>query len=191
LRDGLVFIEFRLPIVCDSGGTIPVTGFHSTMDRPDCVSRVAPPTTTMANTRAARHPIHSRIKRTRASLAGSGICMIVSALVRPMRDPIDLGKAGSNTCNRCARSMPRCRAPGAGSNPRGASHPTAHSHDRNHRTAGAGGRGRCSPAARPIVLVRTNGLLDLPITVAGLGWVLTAMPLISWMSRGDEPGRKS
>jgi hypothetical protein len=43
-----------------------------------------------------------------------------------------------------------------------------------------------------IVLVRSNGLLDFAYYfVAGLGWVLPAMPLISWMSRGDEPGRKS
>jgi hypothetical protein len=47
-------------------------------------------------------------------------------------------------------------------------------------------------ALAQIVLVRSNGLLDFAYyAVAGLGWVLPAMPLISWMSRGDEPGRKS
>ena len=47
-------------------------------------------------------------------------------------------------------------------------------------------------ALAQIVLVRSNGLLDFAYYfVAGLGWVLPAMPLISWMSRGDEPGRKS
>ena len=47
-------------------------------------------------------------------------------------------------------------------------------------------------ALAQIVLVRSNGLLDFAYyLVAGLGWVLLAMPLISWMSRGDEPGRKS
>src|SRR5689334_8475264 len=30
-----------------SGGMVPVTGFHSTIDNPDSVSRVAPPTTTI------------------------------------------------------------------------------------------------------------------------------------------------
>src|SRR6188472_1102873 len=31
----------------DSGGTMPMTGFHSVIDRPDDVSRVMPPTTTI------------------------------------------------------------------------------------------------------------------------------------------------
>src|SRR6516164_3620341 len=46
-----------------SGGTTPVTGFHSTIDRPDSVSRVAPPTTTVANIRAATASSHSRTVR--------------------------------------------------------------------------------------------------------------------------------
>src|SRR5437016_4068721 len=31
----------------DIGGTMPITGFHSVIDRPDSVSRVIPPTTTI------------------------------------------------------------------------------------------------------------------------------------------------
>jgi hypothetical protein len=31
-----------------SGGSVPLTGFHSTIESPDSVSRVAPPTSTMA-----------------------------------------------------------------------------------------------------------------------------------------------
>src|SRR2546423_11790161 len=31
----------------DSGGTMPIIGFHSVIDRPDRVSRVIPPTTTI------------------------------------------------------------------------------------------------------------------------------------------------
>jgi Protein of unknown function (DUF2842) len=43
-------------------------------------------------------------------------------------------------------------------------------------------------ALAQIVLVRANGLLDFAYyVIAGLGWVVPAMPLISWMSRGDEP----
>jgi Protein of unknown function (DUF2842) len=35
-------------------------------------------------------------------------------------------------------------------------------------------------------LVRTNGVIEaLYYVVAGLGWVLPAMPLIRWMSRPD------
>jgi hypothetical protein len=36
-----------------SGGSVPVTGFHSTIDNPDSVSRVAPPTSTMTAISAA------------------------------------------------------------------------------------------------------------------------------------------
>jgi Protein of unknown function (DUF2842) len=43
-------------------------------------------------------------------------------------------------------------------------------------------------ALAQIVLVRSNGLLDFAYyVVAGLGWVVPAMPLISWMSRDDKP----
>src|SRR5262249_13238176 len=34
------------------GGMVPTIGCHSTIDKPEWVSRVIPPTTTMANTRA-------------------------------------------------------------------------------------------------------------------------------------------
>src|SRR6266498_4602344 len=50
-----------------SGGTTPVTGFHSTIDRPDSVSRVAPPTTTVTNIRAATASSHSLMARRRVS----------------------------------------------------------------------------------------------------------------------------
>jgi len=37
-----------------------------------------------------------------------------------------------------------------------------------------------------IVLVRANQLMSaLYYVIAGLGWVLPAMPLISWMSRAN------
>ncbi len=40
-----------------------------------------------------------------------------------------------------------------------------------------------------VVLVRQNGLIEFAYyAVAGLGWVLPAMPLISWMSRDREAG---
>src|SRR5215467_12773211 len=45
------------------GGITPVTGFHSTIERPDSVSRVAPPTTTVTNIRAATASSHSRTVR--------------------------------------------------------------------------------------------------------------------------------
>ena len=35
-------------------------------------------------------------------------------------------------------------------------------------------------------LVKANGVMEvLYYVVAGLGWVLPAMPIVKWMSRGD------
>src|ERR1041385_6482303 len=45
---------------CDKGGSTPVTGFHSTIERPDSVSRVAPPTISVRKIIAAAHSSHSR-----------------------------------------------------------------------------------------------------------------------------------
>ena len=39
--------------VCDRGGITPEIGFHSVIERPDPVRRVAPPTMTMHSTRKA------------------------------------------------------------------------------------------------------------------------------------------
>ena len=59
-----------------SGGTTPVTGFHSVMDSPNSVTRVAPPTSTMANTRAATHHSHSPTARAAEVEADAwGACM--------------------------------------------------------------------------------------------------------------------
>src|SRR5258705_363505 len=61
-----------------SGGTTPVTGFHSTIDRPDSVSRVAPPTTSVTNISAATASSQRRTARRRGGGAGgrgrSGRC---------------------------------------------------------------------------------------------------------------------
>src|SRR5262245_7639075 len=54
-----------------SGGMTPVTGRHSTIDRPDSVSRVVPPTSTSAMTSAATAQSQSRIARWWLSLAGA------------------------------------------------------------------------------------------------------------------------
>src|SRR6516164_8994933 len=53
----------------ESGGMTPVTGRHSTIERPDSVSRVAPPTSTSAMTSAATAQSQSRIARWWLSLA--------------------------------------------------------------------------------------------------------------------------
>src|SRR5215510_167325 len=55
-----------------SGGTTPVTGFHSTIERPDSVRRVAPPTTNVATISAATASSHSRMAWRRvAGVAGT------------------------------------------------------------------------------------------------------------------------
>src|SRR5215472_14211537 len=62
----------------DSGGKVPVTGCHSTIDRPDSVSRVAPPTSTMATMSAAIATSHSRIARM------CGVAALVSGMGAPL-----------------------------------------------------------------------------------------------------------
>ena len=47
----------------DNGGTIPVTGFHSTIDNPDSVRRVAPPTRMVATTSATTIESHQPMIR--------------------------------------------------------------------------------------------------------------------------------
>src|SRR4029077_16462985 len=51
-----------------NGGSAPVTGFHSTMDKPDSVSRVAPPTTTISAIRLATR--NSQRRRPRGARCG-------------------------------------------------------------------------------------------------------------------------
>jgi hypothetical protein len=46
-----------------SGGSAPVTGFHSTIESPDSVRRVAPPTSTMIAISAAIEINHQRTAR--------------------------------------------------------------------------------------------------------------------------------
>src|SRR5579871_5423522 len=60
----------------ESGGKTPVTGFHSTIDGPDSVSRVTPPTSTIANTSAAKHPSHTP---TAPAPDGGGLCVLAAA----------------------------------------------------------------------------------------------------------------
>src|SRR5580704_7533965 len=65
--------------VADSGGRMPVTGCHSVVDRPDSVSLVMPPITTMAKimpqhtssqTATARRPV--------VAMIAAGACCVVA-----------------------------------------------------------------------------------------------------------------
>src|SRR5215470_10162582 len=53
----------------DSGGTMPMTGFHSVIDSPDNVSRVTPPTTTIRKINPQQRKSHTAIGRSRWSAA--------------------------------------------------------------------------------------------------------------------------
>src|ERR1044072_301412 len=79
-RNGVVVLYFATP-PCHApsltGGTTPVIGFHSTIDRPDSVSRVAPPTTTVTNISAATASSHSPPARRRGG-AGDGTLVMRS-----------------------------------------------------------------------------------------------------------------
>src|SRR5215471_5539861 len=58
-------------VLASSGGMTPVTGFHSTIDRPDSVSRVAPPTVSVTNIKAATANSQSLRARRRVSERGA------------------------------------------------------------------------------------------------------------------------
>src|SRR6476660_4029029 len=63
----------------ESGGKIPVTGFHSTIESPYSVSRVAPPTINVSNIIAAEISSHSRTGRKLAFVALIGSCIVLLA----------------------------------------------------------------------------------------------------------------
>src|SRR5215510_15035876 len=64
---------------CESGGKTPVTGFHSTIESPDSVSLVAPPTINVSNIIAADTSSHSRTGRKRRLDALIGSCIVMLA----------------------------------------------------------------------------------------------------------------
>src|SRR5436305_8364393 len=67
----------------DNGGTTPVTGCHSVIDRPERVSRVMPPITTIAKIIAQQPNSHSATGRRseapwlRAMAAGADAALVV------------------------------------------------------------------------------------------------------------------
>src|SRR6266446_3847549 len=186
-----------------SGGITPVTGFHSTIDRPDSVSRVAPPTTTVTNIRAATASSHSRTARPRD--ADDGARLVMGSFV--WRQCGSEGPTTSRQVCKCPfASEVRTRACRKGVR----TPPLGHECRGPYRRAGVGAIERKMPirlrkfigaillillvvtwallamALAQSPLVRANGVIEaLYYVVAGLGWVLPAMPLIRWMSRPD------
>src|SRR5260370_16683621 len=56
----------------ENGGTMPMTGFHSVIDRPERVSRVIPPTTTIREIKPQQRKSHAATGRRPTSAAGVG-----------------------------------------------------------------------------------------------------------------------
>ena len=80
-----VLVERLLPVPRRSiGGSVPTIGCHSTIDRPECVRRVTPPTTTIGNTRAqqAAQPGGDRARRAVAKDERTRACAIGGARER-------------------------------------------------------------------------------------------------------------
>src|SRR5918993_11707 len=151
----------------DSGGRTPVTGFHSTMERPDSVSRVAPPTRTVAITSAATATSQNLMARIRMSADGSTEC---GSRLR--------GSAGPYRAGPCPRNQ----------------NPSIVMPIRTRNLIGAvlllvllvvwvllG-----LVFAQNPLMAENRLLAAMYYVVVGLGWVLPAMPIIRWMVRPDR-----
>src|SRR5882672_7922982 len=75
----LYFANSACQSAAPSGGTTPVTGFHSTIESPDSVSRVAPPTKTMAAISAATASSQARMAR--AEACGAEACVVGMVII--------------------------------------------------------------------------------------------------------------
>src|SRR5947209_5146362 len=62
---------------------LPVTGFHSTIESPDSVSRVAPPTSTISAIKAATEISHQRTAR----CGSDGVDIVVISGPKPDLNP--------------------------------------------------------------------------------------------------------
>src|SRR5215470_8327426 len=63
----------------ESGGTTPMTGFHSVIDSPESVSRVTPPTTTIKKINAQQANSHLATAPSRGSARAAPDCVVVTA----------------------------------------------------------------------------------------------------------------
>src|SRR5262245_12080943 len=151
-----------------SGGSTPVTGFHSTIESPDSVSRVAPPTTTVTTISAATASSHSLTAR---RCAGAGDGTLAMRCGRCL--------AGDGADHIVALLPPQSR---------GRPVPI-----RVRKLIGAVALialvvtwALVAMALAQAPAIKSNGVVEvIYYVVAGLGWVLPAMPLIRWMSRPD------
>ena len=70
----LYFVELDLPLVRHNGGSAPVTGRHSMIERPESVSRVAPPTS------ASRHQLGDRQQPYSQVRGGRGVAGVATGV---------------------------------------------------------------------------------------------------------------
>src|SRR6516225_8209086 len=63
----------------ESGGTTPMTGFHSVIDSPESVSRVIPPTTTIRKINAQQANSHAATAPSRGSARAAPDCAVAAA----------------------------------------------------------------------------------------------------------------
>ena len=66
------FANSEVQSAADNGGTMPIIGFHSVIDRPERVSRVMPPTTTIRKINPQQQKSHAATGRRPASAAALG-----------------------------------------------------------------------------------------------------------------------
>src|SRR5215469_9814125 len=91
----------------ESGGTTPMTGFHSVIDSPESVSRVIPPTTIIRKINAQQANSHAATAPSRGSARAAPDCAVAAAEIdnlTPTNSP--LGKVrpllGDRKCGRMA-----------------------------------------------------------------------------------------
>lgn len=143
-------------------------GFHSTIDRPDSVRRVAPPTIRVRKIIAAATNSQRRTARSWISDAFAGSVIVVC--LRGWRGPYSHGLAFAIEGRRGPMSI------------------------RARKFVGTIALivlvavwALLAMALAQSVLTDINGFVAaLYYITAGLGWVLPAMPLISWMARPDK-----
>ena len=148
-----------------------MTGLHSTIERPDSVSRVAPPTINVSRIIAAESRSHNRTGRKRDRDTFVGLC--IGLLAGDRADHIVLDAAPQLRARLSAMSI------------------------RTRKLLGTVALlalvifwGLLAMALAQSVLTNINGwVATIYYIVAGLGWVLPAMPLISWMARPDSTPR--
>ena len=183
-----------------SGGITPVTGFHSVIDRPDSVSRVAPPTTTIRNTSAATLQSQCATAPPRPRTWAAAIWPREEDEEWDIRDP---GWAREGEARRVdvrpRRQIKRGHCGSPDDRPDALCHPSVapepimrrrppqiHRRRRDARVRRRLRARRHGPGAGAL---RPNGAGPAAVALLRrhrMAWILPLMPLIRWMERPDD-----